>query len=82
MRHIMARKPLYRPLEIKNASALFLTLFTRHILVRASQFAVRGSWFVVVLEQGGGSIYHRLFLRRKCAEQSECPVRVTVDGMF
>ena len=48
--------------------------------VRSSQFAVRGSWFVVVLEQGGGS---RLFLRRKCAEQSECPVRrVTVDGMF
>ena len=60
----------------------FALSHSRFVLSR-SCFAVRSSWFVVVLEQGGGSIYHRLFLRRKCAEQSECPVRrVTVDGMF
>ena len=51
-----------------------------YFLVHASQFAVRSWWFVV--RAGWGSIYHRLFLRPKCAEQSECPVRVTVDGMF
>ena len=60
----------------------FALSHSRFVLSR-SCFAVRSSQFVVVLEQGGGSIYHRLFLRRKCAEQSECPVRrVTVDGMF
>ena len=54
----------------------FALSYSQFILSR-SCFAVRGSWFVVVLEQGGGSIYHRLFLRSKCAEQSECPVDST-----
>ena len=62
----------------------FALSHSRFVLSR-SCFAVRSSWLVVRggFGTGGGSIYHRLFLRRKCAEQSECPVRrVTVDGMF
>ena len=47
---------------------------TFSFVLRSSQFVVRGSWW----------FWNRVgALRRKCAEQSECPVRrVTVDGMF
>ena len=59
----------------------FALSHSRFVLSR-SCFAVRSSWFVVCGGFGTGwGLY--LFLRRKCAEQSECPVcRVTVDGMF